>query len=70
MSQCGGLFVLDLVCGEGSMRRLVEDKAVVLGSRCGGNNSGYGGGSNSVLQSITMEVEGFSGAKKYKLIKD
>jgi hypothetical protein len=67
-----GFICLDLVCGEGSMRRLVEDKvvAVMLGSRCGGNNSGYGGGSDSVLQAITMEVEGFSGAKTYKLIKD
>ena len=42
---------MDLVCGEGSMRGLVEEKVnvvvvVVVGGKCGGSGSGYGGGSN------------------------
>jgi hypothetical protein len=40
---------VDLVCGEGSMRRLVEENmnvVVVVGGKCGGSGSGYGGGSN------------------------
>lgn len=40
---------MDLVCGEGSMRGLVEEKVnvvVVVGGKCGRSGSGYGGGSN------------------------
>ena len=69
------LICLDLVYGKNSMRRLVEEKVVVvvLCGRCGGNDSGYGGCNSlvtSMVLAIAMEVNIVFGSKMDKQIKD
>jgi Fe-S cluster biogenesis protein NfuA len=68
------IICLDLVYGKNSMRRLVEEKVVVmvLCGRCGGSSSSYGGCNSlvtSMVLAIAMEVNSVFGSKTDKTNK-